>query len=80
MLSTEGPDGSLFNKGKDAARGENTLTHDGKTATRPLFTQRGTGCKFFYTSDGNKNVSELVHFETHGVNVDKSISVRPPIY
>ena len=33
-------------------------------ATRPLFTQRGTGYKFFYTFDGNKNVSELVHFET----------------
>ena len=33
-------------------------------ATRPLFTQRGTGYKFFYTCDGNKNVSELVHFET----------------
>ena len=33
-------------------------------ATRPLFTQRGTGYKFFYTRDGNKNVSELVHFET----------------
>ena len=32
-------------------------------ATRPLFTQRGTGYKFFYTCDGNKNVSELVHFE-----------------
>ena len=32
-------------------------------ATRPLFTQRGTGYKFFYTFDGNKNVSELVHFE-----------------
>ena len=29
-------------------------------ATRPLFTQRGTGYKFFYTFDGNKNVSELV--------------------
>ena len=29
-------------------------------ATRPLFTQRGTGYKFFYTCDGNKNVSELV--------------------
>ena len=41
-----------------------TLTHDGKMATRPLFTQRGTGYKFFYTFDGNKNVSELVHFET----------------
>ena len=33
-------------------------------ATRPLFTQRGTGYKFFYTCEGNKNVSELVHFET----------------
>ena len=33
-------------------------------ATRPLFTQRGMGYKFFYTFDGNKNVSELVHFET----------------
>ena len=33
-------------------------------ATRPLFTQRGTGYKFFYTCDGNKNVSEMVHFET----------------
>jgi RHS repeat-associated protein len=33
-------------------------------ATRPLFTLRGTGYKFFYTFDGNKNVSELVHFET----------------
>ena len=32
-------------------------------ATRPLFTQRGTGYKFFYTCDGNKNVSEMVHFE-----------------
>ena len=32
-------------------------------ATRPLFTQRGTGYKFFYICDGNKNVSELVHFE-----------------
>ena len=32
-------------------------------ATRPLFTQRGTGYKFFYTYDGNKNVSEMVHFE-----------------
>ncbi len=32
-------------------------------ATRPLFTQRGTGYKFFYTCDGNKNVSEFVHFE-----------------
>ena len=29
-------------------------------ATRPLFTQCGTGYKFFYTFDGNKNVSELV--------------------
>lgn len=27
-------------------------------ATRPLFTQCGTGYKFFYTCDGNKNVSE----------------------
>ncbi len=27
-------------------------------ATRPLFTQHGTGYKFFYTFDGNKNVSE----------------------
>ena len=33
-------------------------------ATRPLFTQRGTGYKFFYTCDGNKNVSEMVHFES----------------
>lgn len=57
-----------------------TLTHDGKTAMRPLFTQRGTGYKFFYTCDGNKNVLDFVHFETHGVNVDKSISVKPPIY
>ncbi len=32
-------------------------------ATRPLFTQRSTGYKLFYTCDGNKNVSELVHFE-----------------
>ena len=29
----------------------------------PLFTQCGTAYKFFYTCDGNKNVSELVHFE-----------------
>ncbi len=29
-------------------------------ATRPLFTQRGTGYKFFYTCDGNKNVSEML--------------------
>ena len=33
-------------------------------ATRPLFTQRGTGYRFFYTCDDNKNVSGLVHFET----------------
>ena len=33
-------------------------------ATRPLFTQHGTGYKFFYTCDGNKNISEMVHFET----------------
>ena len=33
-------------------------------ATWPLFTQCGTGYKFFYTFDGNKNVSEMVHFET----------------
>jgi hypothetical protein len=34
-------------------------------ATRPLFTLSNPGSyKFFYTFDGNKNVSELVHFET----------------
>ena len=33
-------------------------------ATRPLFTTGSGNRKFFYTCDGNKNVSELVHFET----------------
>ena len=34
-------------------------------ATRPLFMLSNPGSyKFFYTFDGNKNVSELVHFET----------------
>ena len=33
-------------------------------ATRPLFTIGSGNRKFFYTYDGNKNVSELVHFET----------------
>ena len=34
-------------------------------ATRPLFMLANPGnYKFFYTFDGNKNVSELVHFET----------------
>ena len=33
-------------------------------ATRPLFTTGSGNRKFFYTFDGNKNVSELVHFET----------------
>ena len=51
------------------------------TATRPLFMlSNPRNYKFFYTCDGNKNVSELVHFEAHGVNVDKSISIKPPIY
>ena len=34
-------------------------------ATRPLFMVANPGnYKFFYTFDGNKNVSELVHFES----------------
>ena len=34
-------------------------------ATRPLFMLSNPGSyKFFYTFDGNKNVSELVHFES----------------
>ena len=33
-------------------------------ATRPLFTTGSGNRKFFYTCDGNKNISELVHFET----------------
>lgn len=33
-------------------------------ATRPLFTTGSGNRRFFYTCDGNKNVSELVHFET----------------
>ena len=33
-------------------------------ATRPLFTTGSGNRKFFYTCDGNKNVSEFVHFET----------------
>ncbi len=32
-------------------------------ATRPLFTTGSGNRKFFYTCDGNKNVSEMVHFE-----------------
>ena len=33
-------------------------------ATRPLFTNGSGNRKFFYTCDGNKNVSDLVYFET----------------
>ena len=34
-------------------------------ATRQLFMLSNPGSyKFFYTFDGNKNVSEMVHFET----------------
>ena len=32
-------------------------------ATRPLFTTGSGNRKFFYTCDGNKNVSEMVHIE-----------------
>ncbi|MBR5592404.1 MAG: RHS repeat-associated core domain-containing protein [Kiritimatiellae bacterium] len=32
-------------------------------ATRPLFTTGSGNRKFFYACDGNKNVSEMVHFE-----------------
>lgn len=36
-----------------------------RVTTRPRFMLSNPGSyKFFYTFDGNKNVSELVHFET----------------
>ena len=46
-------------------------------ATRPLFMLSNPGSyKFFYTFDGNKNVSELVHFETrNGIAFEERVTV-----
>ena len=46
-------------------------------ATRPLFMLSNPGnYKLFYTLDGNKNVSELVHFETrNGIAFEERVTV-----